>query len=76
MNTVSALFHVPRMSCASCRSHIENALAPMDGVAQTSVDLKSKAVTVTYDVGKIDAARLAEAIEYAGYPVEDVRKVA
>jgi copper chaperone CopZ len=76
MSTVNALFHVPRMSCGSCRSHIENALTPIDGVADTSVDLKSKAVTVTYDAGKVDTAQLAEAIEFAGYPVKTVRKVA
>lgn len=76
MSTASALFHVPRMSCGSCRTHIEEALTPMDGVAQTSVDLNSKAVTVTYDVGKVDTAQLAEAIEFAGYPVKAFRKVA
>jgi len=77
MSTASATFQVPRMSCGSCRSHIEEALAPLAGVAQTSVDLKTKAVTVTYDSGTIDLGRIVEAIESAGYPVAAAsRKVA
>jgi copper chaperone CopZ len=76
MSTVSALFQVPRMSCGSCRKHIEGALAPLDGVEQTAVDLKTKAVTVTYDAGAIDLVQLVEAIESAGYPVAASRKVA
>jgi copper chaperone CopZ len=69
MSTVSASFQVPRMSCGSCRTHIENALTPLDGVEQTTVDLTDKAVTVTYDASVIDLAQLVEAIEDAGYPV-------
>ena len=69
MSTVSASFQVPRMSCASCQTHIENALTPLDGVEQTTVDLGSKAVTVTYDPRLVDLVQLLEAIENAGYPV-------
>lgn len=76
MSTVSALFQVPRMSCGSCRRHIEGAVTPLDGVTETFVDLKSKAVTVTYDARVIDLVQLVEAIENAGYPVVSSRKVA
>lgn len=74
MSTVSASFQVPRMSCGSCRTHIENALNPLDGVERTAVDLKTKAVTVTYDTGTIDLVQLVEAIENAGYPVTAASK--
>jgi copper chaperone len=76
MSTVSSLFEVPRMTCGGCRSRIEGAVTPLDGVAATAVDVKSKVVTVIYDAEVIGLNQLTEAIEGAGYPVTAARKVA
>lgn len=76
MSTVSSLFEVPRMTCGGCRSRIEGAVTPLDGVASTAVDLKSKAVTVIHDADVIGVTQITEAIEGIGYPVTSARKVA
>lgn len=58
-------FQVPAMSCGHCVKAITQTLAEFDPVAQVSIDLPSKKVTVqtTQEREKV-AAALAE----AGYP--------
>lgn len=76
MSTVSSLFEVPRMTCGGCRSRIEGAVNPLEGVAAAAVDLKAKKVTVIHDADVIGANQIKEAIEGAGYAVTAARKVA
>ena len=76
MSTVSSLFEVPRMTCGGCRSRIEDAITPLDGVAAAAVDVKGKVVTVIYDADVIGLNQLTEAIESIGYAVVSARKVA
>ena len=55
------------MSCASCVTHVEEALQAVDGVQRTSVDLGSGRATV--DGASIDPNQLVEAVSRAGYGV-------
>lgn len=60
---------VPEIHCDHCRSSIEGALTPLDGVAQASVDIDARQVTVEYDETTVDRRALIDAIEDQGYEV-------
>ncbi len=60
---------VPEIHCDHCRTSIEGALAPLDGVARASVDVDARQVTVDYDETAIDRDALITAIEDQGYEV-------
>lgn len=60
---------VPEIHCDHCRSSIEGALAPLDGVARASVDIEARQVIVDYDASTIDRDALISAIEDQGYEV-------
>ena len=64
-----ATFSTPSVSCMSCMAKIEGALTPLDGVEEVDVDLVDHAVNVTFDDSRVDAKRLADAINAAGYEV-------
>ncbi|KWF33562.1 copper-transporting ATPase [Burkholderia pseudomultivorans] len=60
------------MTCASCVSRVEKALAKVPGVTHASVNLATERATVEA-AADVTAARLAEAVKHAGYgatPVE------
>ncbi|HSD53999.1 MAG TPA: heavy metal translocating P-type ATPase [Burkholderiales bacterium] len=57
------------MSCASCVSHIEAALAHTPGVASASVNLLGGAARITYRPELTSLEALREAIRSAGYEV-------
>ena len=56
------------MRCASCVAHVEKALLKVDGVRAASVNLAAETATVGAAPG-VAFARLAEAVEKAGYDV-------
>ncbi|MCU1686608.1 MAG: hypothetical protein JWQ81_7347 [Amycolatopsis sp.] len=60
---------VPEISCATCKTAIEGALAPLDGVETAVVDIATKQVSVDYDESKIGRPQLVAAIEEQGYQV-------
>ena len=62
-------FNVPEVSCAHCKNAIETALQPLNGVAEATVDIDSKSVSVAYDESQTDRAAVVRAIEAAGYAV-------
>ena len=62
-------FNVPEVSCAHCKSAIETALEPLNGVAEATVDIDSKSVSVAYDESLTDRTAVVRAIESAGYAV-------
>lgn len=75
MSTVITLFQVPGVTCGYCKKSIETALLPISGVADATVNLADKTVTVTSDPAHITSDALAEAIEDAGYDVADAKEV-
>lgn len=60
---------VPEIHCDHCRTSIEGALAPLDGVQRARVDIDARQVTVDYDATTVDRAALVRAIEDQGYDV-------
>ncbi len=66
---IEARYTVPDMSCAHCKSAIEDTLRGVSGVETAVADPGSKVVVVAYDEGRADEARVRAAIENAGYTV-------
>jgi Cu+-exporting ATPase len=59
-------FGVRGMTCASCVSHVEKAIASVEGVKSARVNLATERAGVSLAPGA-DAAALAEAVKEAGY---------
>lgn len=57
------------MSCASCVSRVQNALAAVPGVTQARVNLAERTALV---MGSASAANLVQAVEKAGYGAEAI----
>jgi copper chaperone len=55
------------MECEGCVRSIHRALDDIDGVQQVEVDLLQTTVRVVFDPERVDAARLQQAIELAGF---------
>jgi copper chaperone len=60
---------VPEIHCEHCRTSIDGALGPIEGVERAAVDIAARTVTVSYDETSVDRARLVEAIAEQGYEV-------
>ncbi|MBV9114620.1 MAG: copper-translocating P-type ATPase [Hyphomicrobiales bacterium] len=56
------------MTCATCAGRVEKALAALPGVT-AEVNLASERADVDFDPARLEPARLAEAVERAGYGV-------
>ncbi|MDP2157804.1 MAG: heavy metal translocating P-type ATPase [Nitrospirota bacterium] len=69
--TITKTIDIPitGMSCASCSSHVQNALSELDGVSGASVNFAAEKATVMYDPLKVSLAGLAKAIVDQGYGV-------
>ncbi|WP_081074073.1 heavy metal translocating P-type ATPase [Burkholderia multivorans] len=71
----TVLLDIDGMTCASCVSRVEKALAKVPGVTHASVNLATERATVEASAD-VSAARLVEAVEQAGYqatPIESAR---
>jgi copper chaperone len=60
---------VPDISCGHCKSSIEGAVAPMDGVASAEVTIDARIVAVDYDESSVSLDAIITAIEDQGYDV-------
>jgi copper chaperone len=60
---------VPDISCNHCKSSIEGALKPLDGIETATVSIGGRNVAVTFDDSQIDLAKIVEAIDEQGYEV-------
>jgi copper chaperone len=65
----TAVVSVPEISCAACKTAIEGALGPLDGVRTVVVDVAGKRVSVDFDDALIGQIALVAAIENQGYAV-------
>ncbi|MFT9399971.1 heavy-metal-associated domain-containing protein [Acetobacter sp.] len=65
----TASFIVEGMSCEGCVSAIRRALAAVDGVQSTEVNLTSGEVKIEYDPQRAGTSSLQNAIRGAGYDV-------
>ena len=64
-----AVISAPEISCAACKTTIESALNPLDGVHGAVVDIATKRVCVHFDEALIGRDALVAAIERQGYAV-------
>ena len=58
--------------CSMCKARIERNLAFEKGVKEATLDVKSKVVTIKYNPGKTDVAKLKANISKTGYDAEEV----
>ncbi|QEO17690.1 heavy-metal-associated domain-containing protein [Acetobacter vaccinii] len=65
----TADFLVEGMTCDGCASAVKRALAAIDGVESTQVNLSKNEVVVTYDPARAGVSSLQNAIRGAGYEV-------
>ncbi len=66
---VTETITVPEIHCDHCKTSLEGALTPLDGVEQATVDILARTITVTYDEASVDRDRLVDEIEQQGYEV-------
>jgi copper chaperone len=62
---------VPDISCGHCKTSIEGAVKPLDGVDTAEVSIDDRNVDVTYDPSKINLSDIIVAISDQGYEVDD-----
>ncbi|CDK38772.1 heavy metal translocating P-type ATPase [Halorubrum sp. AJ67] len=67
----TAEFSVPEMDCASCAGKVENALDRRTGITERETQPMTGTVRVSYDPTAIDEGGIVDAIESAGYSVND-----
>ena len=65
----AAVVSVPEISCAACKTAIEGALNPLEGVRAAVVDIAAKRVSVDFNEALIGHDALVAAIESQGYAV-------
>jgi copper ion binding protein len=67
------IFTIPKISCGHCVETITQAVHPLDGVDQVSVDIQSKQVEVDYDETRTTIDRIKNVLAQKGYPVISAR---
>ncbi len=73
--TTKVTLPVAGMTCASCVSHVEEALRKVAGVSEVSVNLATEKATVQYDPSVAGVADLVRAVGSTGYEVRRARIV-
>ena len=63
-------FRVPTIDCEGCARTIKGALGRVSGIDLVEVDVPAKRVRVEYDAIELDEARVRDAVEAAGFPIE------
>ena len=66
----TSVLTVPTISCGHCENTINEALTPLAGVSNVSVDITSKKVTVEYDPSAASVEQFKEVLAEEDYPVE------
>jgi copper chaperone len=63
--------NVPEISCGHCKSSIESAVLPLDGVDKVEVHIDERTVDLDYDGSDATFDAIVAAIEEQGYDVRD-----
>ena len=66
---IEAKYTVPDMSCAHCKSAIEDSLNELSGVEKATADPDSKVLEVEYDENQVEEERIKSAVEDTGYSI-------
>ncbi|MEE9298194.1 MAG: copper ion binding protein [Acidimicrobiia bacterium] len=67
----SRTLSVPDVSCGHCKSSIEGAVGPLDGVELVEVAIDDRTVAVDYDGTEETFAAIVAAIEEQGYEISE-----
>ena len=67
VNRAEAKLDITGMTCASCVSHVEQALTALPGVIEASVNLATETAQVGYAQGAVAPSEMVKAVEGAGY---------
>lgn len=62
---------VPDISCGHCKSSIEGAVGPLDGVELVEVAIEDRTVAVDFDGTNDTYSAIVDAIEGQGYEVAE-----
>lgn len=62
------MLSVPEIHCEHCRTAIENAVSPIDGVDAVDVDIEAATVRISHD-DDMEMRPVVEAISDQGYDV-------
>lgn len=65
-------YRVTGMGCEACVKRVEKAVGAIDGVNKAAVDLESETLSVEYDEEKLSYDSLKNAVEEAGYGLEEM----
>ncbi len=60
------------MSCAACSATVERVTKKLDGVADSSVNLTTNKMTISYDDSKVDSSSIEEKVIKAGYGIKKI----
>jgi len=60
---------VPDISCNHCKSSIEGALVPMEGVTKAEVDISKRSVAISFDDDALTLDTIIRTIDDQGYEV-------
>lgn len=66
----TTVLSVPTISCGHCEKTITEALTPLAGVSNVSVDIPAKLVTVQYDAASASVEQFKDVLAEEDYPVE------
>lgn len=65
-------YKVTGMGCEACVKRVTKAAMSVEGVERADVDLAAEKLNVEYDENKAGFGRLKEAVEDAGYGLEEM----
>ena len=69
-----ATIQLPTLKCKTCVRTIKTALASVEGIESTEVDLAAKNATVKFIPAKMDVSKIELAISQAGYDADKVKR--
>lgn len=55
------------MTCSACSSHVEKSVRKLEGMEAVTVNLLTNSMQAEYDETRLDAGKIIEAVEKAGY---------
>lgn len=65
-------YHVTGLGCEACVKRVEKAVNALDGVERALVDLSEETLTMEYDESKVSFDTLKNAVDEAGYGLEQI----
>ena len=67
---VTAQLTAPDISCEHCVVTVKKTVSQFPGVQSVEANAETKIITLSYDPAQVDLAKIEEALDEEGYPVE------